>query len=133
MKLRKIKSLAAVALALTIFITYSCGDDSSEPNSSSGNVSDADKSKLYDKIWYPTIASGGTNMEFITEGKIYRINKSLDGTWKWRNNGDTMDVVDHSGARYSFLFEKITNNEMKYRYNYGGDAFGTLYTMKDTE
>ena len=82
---------------------------------------------------YPTLASGGANMEFITDGKIYRINKSLDGTWDWKNNGDTMTVVDYNGSRYNFLFESITDREMKYRYDCAGDNFQQVYTMKDTE
>lgn len=116
-----------------VFTLASCGDDSADKNTSTGKLNDSSKNKLYDKIWYPTLASGGTNMEFITDGNIYRINKSLDGTWTWRNNGDTMDVVDYGGKRYSFLFESITDHEMKYRYNFAGDNFQKVYSMKDTE
>lgn len=44
-----------------------------------------------------------------------------------------MAVVDYSGNRYNFLFESITDNEMKYRYDFAGDNFQQVYTMKDTE
>jgi len=134
MNFRRVRILVLVILLGSVLINYSCGDDGAiTPGSSSGKITDSIKSKLYNKVWYPTIASGGTNLEFKTDGNIYRINKSLDGTWEWRNNGDTMDVRDYGGARYSFIFELISDNQMKYRYNFGGDGFGTLYTMKDTE
>jgi len=133
--MKSVLRAVVVGFSLSVLLTMSsCGDDSADKNNTStGKLNDATKEKLYDKVWYPTLSSGGANMEFITDGKIYRINKSLDGTWKWKNNGDTMAVVDYSGNRYNFLFESITDNEMKYRYDFAGDNFQQVYTMKDTE
>jgi len=133
--MKSVLRAVVVGFSLSVLITMSsCGDDSADKNNTStGKLNDATKEKLYDKVWYPTLSSGGANMEFITDGKIYRINKSLDGTWSWKNNGDTMAVVDYDGNRYNFLFESITDNEMKYRYDFAGDNFQQVYTMKDTE
>jgi len=134
--MKSVLRTVVVGFSLSVLITMSsCGDDSADKdnNTSTGKLNDATKEKLYDKVWYPTLASGGANMEFITDGKIYRINKSLDGTWNWKNNGDTMAVVDNNGNRYNFLFESITDREMKYRYDFAGDNFQQVYTMKDTE
>jgi len=133
--MKSVLRAVVVGFSLSVLLTMSsCGDDSADKNNTStGKLNDATKEKLYDKVWYPTLSSGGANMEFITDGKIYRINKSLDGTWNWKNNGDTMAVVDYSGNRYNFLFESITDNEMKYRYDFAGDNFQQVYTMKDTE
>jgi len=133
--MKSVLRAVVVGFSLSVLLTMSsCGDDSADKNNTStGKLNDATKEKLYDKAWYPTLSSGGANMEFITDGKIYRINKSLDGTWNWKNNGDTMAVVDYSGNRYNFLFESITDNEMKYRYDFAGDNFQQVYTMKDTE
>ena len=133
--MKSVLRAVVVGFSLSVLITMSsCGDDSADKNNTStGKLNDATKEKLYDKVWYPTLSSGGANMEFITDGKIYRINKSLDGTWSWKNNGDTMAVVDYGGNRYNFLFESITDNEMKYRYDFAGDNFQQVYTMKDTE
>lgn len=124
--------LAALLICTAAFAFQSCKDESDEPNSSTGKLSDATKAKLYDKVWYPTLASGGVNFEFITGG-VCRFNKSLDGTWKWQNNGDTMNVSDWTGQKYNMLFESIGDKQMSYRTNQSGNNFKDVFTMKDTE
>lgn len=80
--MKSVLRAVVVGFSLSVLLTMSsCGDDSADKNNTStGELNDATKEKLYDKVWYPTLSSGGANMEFITDGKIYRINKSLDGT-----------------------------------------------------
>lgn len=133
MKAFKTKILTALILISGAVAFQSCKDDASdEPNTSTGKLSDASKAKLYDKVWYPTLASGGVNFEFITGG-VCRFNKSLDGTWKWQNNGDTMNVSDWTGQRYNMLFESVGDHQMSYRSNQAGNNYKDVYTMKDTE
>lgn len=121
-----------LGLGLAILGFAGCKDKEESTNTSTGKLSDADKKKLLDKIWYPTISSGGVNIEYKTGG-IYRINKSLDGTWTWLNNGDTMSITDYANGKYKNVFVTIGANQITFRSSQGGDNFATLITMKDTE
>jgi hypothetical protein len=127
------KKLVLIALVLAAAVV-GCKDEESvsDKGNSTGNLSDTDKERLYDKVWYPTSAAGGVNFEFKTDG-VFRINKSLDGTWSWQNDGDTMNVVDHNNARYNMLFEEINASTIKFRSSQAGDNYQTLFEMKDTE
>lgn len=129
----KIRSILFALAGVIAFSTFSCKDDATDDKgSSTGKLSDADKKKLVDKIWYPTISSGGVNIEYKTGG-IYRINKSLDGTWAWSNNGDTMSITDYTNSKYKNVFVTIGDHQITFRSSQGGDNFATLFTMKDTE
>ena len=127
------RKLVLIALVLTAAVV-GCKDEEavSDKGNSTGNLSDTDKGKLYDKVWYPTSAAGGVNFEFKSDG-IFRINKSLDGTWSWQNDGDTMNVEDYAGGRYNLLFEEINASTIKYRSSQAGDNYQTLFEMRDTE
>lgn len=128
-----LKNILKISLLSLVLVASACKDDSSDSNNtSSGKLTDADKAKLVNKVWYPTISSGGVNIEFKSDG-IYRINKSLDGTWSWQNKGDTMNVTDYANGKYKYLFVTIGASQITFRSNQGGDNFATLITMKDTE
>ena len=129
-----LKKVLLLSLSLLVLGTFSCKDkeDAASSNTSTGKLTDADKKKLLDKIWYTTLPSGGVNMEFKSNG-IFRINKSLDGTWAWSNNGDTMNITDYGNSKYKNLFITIGGSQMTFRSNQSGDNFKTLFTMKDTE
>jgi hypothetical protein len=128
-----LKKVILLSLSLLVLGTFSCKDkEETVANSSAGKLTDADKKKLVDKIWYTTLSSGGVNMEFKSNG-IFRINKSLDGTWAWSNNGDTMNIVDYGNTKYKNVFITIGANQMTFRSNQSSDNYKTLFTMKDTE
>lgn len=128
------KKVIILSLGLFVLGTFGCKDkeDTTPSGNSTGKLTDADKKKLVDKIWYSTLQSGGVNMEFKSGG-IFRINKSLDGTWAWSNNGDTMNITDYGNSKYKNLFISIGSNQITFRSNQGSDNFKTLFTMKDTE
>ncbi|MFY0643215.1 MAG: hypothetical protein JXR19_01985 [Bacteroidia bacterium] len=100
------------------------------PNSSTGQLTDSDKANLYDVIWYPN--GGGLELQFLSDG-VFRQALSLDGTWEWQNNGDTMNIKDYANKRYNFLFEEISSSTMKYRSNIGGDNYNTLFVNSRTK
>jgi len=129
-----LKKVIILSLSLFIWGTFGCKDkeDATSTGNSTGKLSDADKKKLENKIWYSTLPSGGVNMEFKSDS-IYRINKSLDGTWAWYNKGDTMNITDYGNSKYKNLFISIGSNQIAFRSNQGSDNFKTLFTMKDTE
>jgi hypothetical protein len=127
-----LKRVIILGLGLAFLGFTGCKDKEETTNTSTGKLSDADKKKLIDKIWYPTISSGGVNIEYKSGG-IYRINKSLDGTWAWLNNGDTMTIVDYANGKYKNVFVTVGTNQITFRSSQGGDNFATLLTMKDTE
>lgn len=132
------KKYLMIAIGLLLIGGQSCKDEEDAPgtgsnNTSKGKLTDADKAKLYDKVWYPTSAAGGVNFEFKTSGNIMRFNKSLDGTWAWINKGDTMNISNWVGEKYKFLIISIGANEMTYRSSQGGDNYKTLSTYRDTE
>ncbi|MBO6516724.1 MAG: hypothetical protein JJ975_09250 [Bacteroidia bacterium] len=121
-----------VVLSGLAFVT-SCGDDGATPGStekSTGKLKDADKAKLYDKVWFSTSQGGGIDHEFLSDGTL-RQSQSLDGRWVWENNGDTMNIVDYQGARYSYLFQTITASSMSFKTSV--DGYKNVFTFKDTE
>ncbi|MCB0734779.1 MAG: hypothetical protein H6608_02190 [Flavobacteriales bacterium] len=128
--MKKLLYGAAAILFLSVG-AYSCKDDgaSSTPNTSTGKITDSQKAKLYDKEWY---YSGGTGIvhEFLNDGTL-RLSKSLDGRWNWVNKGDTMDIKDHTNARYQYLFISIDDHTMSFKASV--DNFSGTFNYKDTE
>lgn len=124
-----------VMMGLSVTI-LGCKDKSNDPaadnNTSTGKLTDSDKANLYDVVWYATAQGGGIDLEFLSDG-IFRQAKSLEGSWEWQNNGDTMDVQDYSGKRFQMLFDEITPTTMKYRSNLGGDNFNTQAVYSTTK
>ena len=100
------------------------------PNNSTGKLTDSDKANLFDVVWYPS--GGGLELEFLSDG-TFRQSLSLEGSWKWQNNGDTMNIVDYSNKKYNFLFVEINGSTMKYRSNIGGDNYNTVFVNNRTK
>lgn len=115
-----------------IFGLQACKDDgdNGSKNTSTGLLTDSDKAKLYDKVWYSTSSSGGVDHEFLKDGTL-RLSQSLEGRWNWINNGDTMDILNPSNQRYRYLIKTITANSISLTTSV--DKYTTLHTYKDTE
>ncbi len=124
-----------LVIAASLILGSACKDkeDGADgPNNSTGQLTDSDKAKLYDKVWYPTGSVGGLELEFLSDG-IFRQSLSLEGSWSWQNKGDTMNVQDYNNKKYNFLFDEISNTTIKYRSNGGGDNYQTQFTFSSTK
>jgi hypothetical protein len=121
-------------IGLFLFVTVGCKEDGTEPDGGGNGTgwSAATKAKLYDKVWYSTDAGGGIDLEFLSNG-VFRQAKSLEGTWTWKNDGDTMAAVDYTKKKFNIVFDAISTNQMTYRTDLGGNNFKTAYTYKDTK
>jgi len=124
--------LSFVAVAFLLYGFQSCKDDaaSANTNTSTGLLTDAQKAKLLDKVWYSTSGSGGIEHEFLTDGTL-RLSLSLDGRYNWINKGDTMDILNPNGGRYRYLFKTIGDNDMSFTQN--EDNFKSVYSYRDSE
>lgn len=122
------KPILLTLLALVALTFTSCKDDESGtdgPNTSTGTLSDAVKAKLYEKTWYT-----GKGIDFIFfEDGTFRLNQSLDGTWKWINNSDTMLVTNYDNAKYRNVFMSVSDNAASYRSDQGNDNFKTVVNL----
>jgi hypothetical protein len=125
--------LILVLLALVLF-SFGCKkNDATNPSGSNGDgYSDAQKAMLYDKIWYPTGPAGGVELQFLGGG-VYRQALSLNGTYKWQNGGDTMNIVSYNNARFNYIFDNIGSSEFTFRTDFAGNNFETAYTYVDTK
>lgn len=101
-------------------------------NTSTGKITDTEKGYLYDKVWYSQDAGGGIDLEFLSDG-TYRAAKSLEGTWVWLNNGDTMSIVDYANKKFKYVFDEVTPSTMKYRTDLGGNNFQKQYVYSTTK
>lgn len=112
----------------------SCSDDEGVVPDTKGSDgwTNEQKALLYNKVWYSAAQGGGIDLEFLSDG-TYRQAKSLEGTYTWLNDGDTMNIVDYSNSRFSYIFDKISASEMVFRTNLGGNNFQTPYTYRDTK
>lgn len=119
-------------ILLGLGFASSCKDDSTSTDNdkSTGLLSDATKKKLYDKVWYSTSSAGGIDHEFLSDGTL-RLSQSLDGRWTWRNEGDTMDCVDNTNSKFSYLFTSIGDHSMSFKSSI--DGYSNTYSYKDTE
>jgi hypothetical protein len=106
------------------------GTDINGGDGTTGSLSKSTKDMLYDKIWYSTNPTGGIDHEFLSDGTL-RQAQSLDGRWTWQNNGDTMNLVDHMGNRYDYLFMSIGSNSMSFKSSV--DGYQSVHGFKDTE
>lgn len=79
--------IAAMAMAFPVAMTLSSCEKDPDPTPTTKTL---DKSKLYNKKWYPNPQV--IIHEFKTGG-VY----GGDGTWKWVNNSDTMEIVYSQG------------------------------------
>lgn len=123
MDFKKVAMIAAIGfLAIQIGCKSKDDDPKKSKGDSTGELSDADKANLYDKVWYAQASGGGIDQEFLSDGE-YRQAKSLSGSWEWLNKGDTMSLVDYNNKKFKYVFDEITSTTMKYRTNLGGDNF----------
>lgn len=123
-----IKPILFTLIAFTTLTFTACKDDSSgsgDPNTSTGKLSDSQKSNLFDKLWD---TGKGINFFFKTDG-TFQLNKSLDGTWKWLNNGDTMLVTNYDNSKYYNLWLSIGDSKAEFTSSQGGDNFKTVVTL----
>ena len=111
----------------------SCGgddvDDVTGGDGTTGSLNKATKDMLYDKVWYSTNPTGGIDHEFLSDGTL-RQAQSLDGRWTWQNNGDTMNLVDHMGNRYNYVFINIGSSTMSFKQSV--DGYQAVNGFKDT-
>lgn len=123
------KKILVIALALFAIGITSCKDDGSDtPNTSTGNLSDSEKAKLLDKLWY---GKGGVNFQWQSDGE-YVLNEGLNGSWSWRGSGDTMNITNWDGKKWQMLWVSIKDNEAQYRTNQSGLAFKDVFTLSTT-
>lgn len=122
-----------MVLAVVAITFASCKEDGTTPDGGGETgFSDAQKAKLYDKVWYATAAGGGIDQEFLSDG-TFRQAKSLEGTYSWQNGGDTMNIRDYQGKRFNYVFDEITSSQFTYRSNIGGDNYKTSHVYRDTK
>lgn len=100
----KIQTLLMAGLfASTAFLAVSCKDKDTSTNNTNKSLV---KSKLYDKRWY---TQGSTYSHLIKSNGVYE----GDGSWKWVNNSDTMEVIGSSGLDPIYWkFYWVTDHEM---------------------
>ena len=116
-KLKSTLLLLTAAISITMF---SC----SKEETTTETPKTLDKSKLYDKKWYSKEIQGSRYYHHIKSDGTY----SLDGSWKWINNSDTMEIIPGDGLTpFKFVFHWCTTNELSG--NRDGDAAPVL--MKD--
>jgi hypothetical protein len=121
-------------IGITLFSLSACSDKeevTASPDATNG-YSDAQKANLTDKVWYPTGAQGGLELEFLSDG-TFRQALSLEGVYSWRTDNISVAVTDYAGKKFNMRFESITSSEMKYRTDLGGNNFTTLFTFRDTK
>lgn len=124
------KKILIVALALFAIGVSACKNKNSDtPNTSTGNISDAEKAKLLDKIWY---GKGGVNFQWHSDGE-YTLNEGLNGSWSWRAKGDTMNITNYDGQKWLLLWVSIGDNQAQYRTNQSGLAFKDVFTLSTTK
>jgi hypothetical protein len=100
--LTKLKStflLLTAALAITM---YSC----SKEEDTTETPKTLDKSKLYDKKWY---SESQLYTHEIKSTGVY----GSDGSWKWINNSDTMEIIYWEGqSPVKWKFHWSSDREM---------------------
>jgi hypothetical protein len=121
-------------IGVLLMVSIGCKEDGTEPGNGDGTSgwSTATKAKLYDKVWYSADVSGGIDIEFLNNG-VFRQAKSLEGTWEWKNSGDTMSLTDYSKKKFNYVFDEITATQITFRTNLGGNNYTTAYKYKDTK
>jgi hypothetical protein len=78
------------AIALFVFLLVSCKEKSSTtPDPAPAKT--LNRSTIAPKIWY---TQGSSIVHDLKAGGVYG---SMNGTWKWRNNSDTMEIVTKAG------------------------------------
>lgn len=87
-KVKSFTAISKIALALLIVGFSSCKDKKSDSQSEPAKT--LNKTTLLDKIWQNQ--GGSIKHEFKSNG-TYR----FDGTWKWINNSDTMEIEASAG------------------------------------
>jgi hypothetical protein len=91
--------LLLMGLVLGAFL-QACGpDEDVEP------AKTVKKDLLYDKKWY---WNGGWAHTFHSDGKY-----SVDGTWRWLNDSDSIEITEPAFPVIIYDFEYITETEMK--------------------
>lgn len=131
----KLRTILLVVMAASVAINNGCKDKEDgvdKDNTSTGKITDREKAYLYDVVWYSQDAGGGLDLEFLSDG-TYRQAKSLEGTWVWLNNGDTMSIVDYTNKKFKYVFDEVTESSMKYRTDLGGNDFQKQYTYSTTK
>lgn len=97
--MNKILSLAIIAT-----LVLSLGSCKKEETSSSNTLNKA--SLTNNKDWYN---KGGSTIHIFKSNGVY----SNTGTWKWKNNSDTMEIVPTSGGFKTYWkFYWNTDSEM---------------------
>ena len=84
---------------------YSC----SKEETTTETPKTLDKSKLYDKRWWSKEINGEANDHYIKTNGVY----GSDGSWKWINNSDTMEIIYWEGqSPVKWKFHWSSDREM---------------------
>lgn len=108
--------LVLIGLTLGAFL-QACGTD--ETPAVNPPAKTVNKSLLYDKDWN---YDGNTWHVFEADGTY-----NNDGTWKWLNNSDSMEINESVFGKYVLHFSYIEAKEMKCGTS-TDDAQRTVYT-----
>ena len=103
---RNFSSILFLSLLILISACSKKTDDSSGTNVTPAKV--LNKSTLAPKKWY---SQGSSFVHDLKAGGAYG---TMGGTWQWKNNSDTLQIVTQSG--YPETFWKVywnTSNEME--------------------
>lgn len=101
----KLKSTLLLLTAAITITMFSC----SKEETTTETPKTLDKTKLYDKKWYSKEIQGTRSTIHVKSDGTF----SLDGSWKWINNSDTMEIIPGDGLTpYNFVFHWCTSNEM---------------------
>jgi hypothetical protein len=92
-------------LALIIFISACSKKTDDSPGTNSNPVKVLNKSILTPKKWY---SQGSSFVHDLKAGGVYG---TMGGTWQWKNNSDTLQIVTQSG--YPETFWKVYWNTSK--------------------
>lgn len=104
-----VQFIAAMVLTCGMLAAASCSKKSDEsPATNQTQTKTVNKSQIAPKIWYTEGSS------FIHDLKANGVYGTKGGTWKWKNDSDTLEIVTQSG--YQETYWKVywnTDKEME--------------------
>lgn len=114
MKFKNTALLLTAALSLGLAI-QSCGKKEDPPVT----AKTLDKAKLIGKKWYN---KGGSDIQDFKSNGTF----GIDGTWKWVNNSDTMEIIPAAGLSKE-IWKYYWSSDHEMACNLVGDPGEILY------
>lgn len=102
----KITPFFYVLLCLLITGTQACKKETTDDGGGGTNQKTLDKSKMAPKKWY---SEGSAFIHDLQSGGVYG---SMGGTWQWKNNSDTLEIVIQSGYPQTYWKVYWNNDTM---------------------